>query len=172
MSEVWKDVVGYEGRYQVSNLGRIKSLPNQQRKSEAILKQSKKAKGYMSVCLTDSYKGARRQKDFWVHGLVLQAFVGERGDGQECCHGDGDGSNNALSNLRWGSKKENAADKQKHGTMASGEKNGQAKLSKSEVVEIRKQIELGVAHAVIALGYGVSAGLISQIATNRAWRNI
>jgi hypothetical protein len=172
MSEIWKDIPGYEGRYQVSDLGRVKSLPNQQRRCEAILKPLKKPNGYISVTLAGDGVKAPRKKSYWVHSLILRVFVGERPGDCECCHGDGDGSNNALSNLRWGTKLENAADKRKHGTMATGTRNGQSKLTPRNVVEIKKLIAEGKTHSSIASMFDVSTGLISQIATNRAWRNI
>lgn len=172
MNEVWKDVPGYEGRYQVSDLGRVKSLPNQQRKTEAVMKLAVKSNGYVSVCLTDAHKGSRRQRDHWVHSLVLEAFVGFCPSGMECCHGDGNRSNNRLGNLRWGTKKSNAEDKRKHGTMAIGSRNGQSKLSEQNVVRIRELIAAGDTQASIARAFNVSPGLISQIATNRAWNHV
>lgn len=137
MEEVWKDIAGYEGRYQVSSIGRVKSLPNQIRKSELILKQSThKRSEHRLVNLTSSDSGAFRQKSHWVHRLVLETFVGPCPDGMEGCHNDGNPTNNVLGNLRWDTHEENTADVRKHGTLR-GENNGRAILTEEQAAEIK-----------------------------------
>lgn len=110
MTERWLPVVGFEGRYEVSDLGRVKSLARTEPygrhdgdhvrvKREKILKASPSG-DYLTVRL----KG----KTFFVHILVLTAFIGPKPEGECACHGpDFDGTNNKLTNLRWGSYKEN-----------------------------------------------------------------
>lgn len=102
--EEWRDVIGFEGRYQVSNLGRVKSLArtepylrhgagNVRFKREKILKASPSGP-YLTVRL--------RGRTFYVHVLVLTAFVGPKPEGTCARHGpDFDGTNNRLTNLRW-----------------------------------------------------------------------
>lgn len=70
------------------------------------------ADGYWRVGLKDN----RRERDAYVHELVLEAFVGPRPDGYTCCHNDGDPFNNHVDNLRWGSRSKNEYDKVFHGT--------------------------------------------------------
>src|SRR5262245_28162285 len=77
-----------------------------------------------------------RLRAFYVHRLVLEAFVGPCPPGQTACHNDGDTANNALGNLRWDTRTENMADKKKHGTATAGMTNAGAKLSDAAVVTI------------------------------------
>lgn len=90
--------------------------------------------GYHAVHLRAGGKVFRRL----VHRLVLEAFVGPRPEGAQACHGDGDRTNNRLTNLRWGTPAENAADRDRHGTTARGERVGTAKLSDADVAELRR----------------------------------
>jgi len=111
-----------------------------------------------------------------IHRLVLFAFVGPPpSEKHECCHNDGDPSNNNLSNLRWGTKKENQADRKVHGTLSVnvGISNGQAKLAESNVREIRKMLEAReLLQREIADHFGVSANTIRDIKTGRCWSHV
>jgi hypothetical protein len=109
MAETWKAVVGYEGLYEVSDAGRVRSLPRNTT-SGKILKPTPRTKGHLAVSLHNMGR-----KSVAVHKLVLEAFVGPAPVGMECCHNDGIPSNNVLSNLRWGTKSSNALDQVKHG---------------------------------------------------------
>lgn len=106
--EVWRPVPGYEGHYEVSDLGRIRSLKTAARR---IRKLMATADGHLRVSLT--LDGQRMQL---VHALVLAAFVGPRPEGADIRHRDGDGHHNALSNLTYGTRSENELDKVAHGT--------------------------------------------------------
>ena len=106
--EVWKPVIGYEGRYEVSNFGRVKSLPNCRRKTEHIMAQDiNSVHGYVQVHLSKNGKAKSER----VHRLVMEAFTDYRSKGyvqyQEIDHIDGDKTNNALSNLQIVSHTEN-----------------------------------------------------------------
>ena len=102
--EIWKDVIGYEGLYQVSNLGRVKSLPVHRKvgwanyvSKEKILKQCKNKYGYLSVCL---HRGDT-QRVVKVHRLVALAFI-ENPNNYRCInHKNEDKSNNHVHNLEW-----------------------------------------------------------------------
>lgn len=107
--EIWKDIPGYEGLYQVSNLGRVKSLGRilnngrgQYSIKEAILKQNPNEKGYLMVCLTD-----RGKKTHKVHRLVAQSFIKHPGGKCEVNHIDGSKLNNKACNLEWVTHREN-----------------------------------------------------------------
>lgn len=115
--ERWLPVPGYEGLYEVSDQGRVRSIPRP-RTSGGLRKAERHAHGYAQVGLCRS----GRRKMFTVHRLVLRAFVGEPQPGQECRHLDGDPSNNQLSNLAWGSRSENMLDAVRHGTHISAAK--------------------------------------------------
>ena len=112
--EIWLPVVGYEGLYEVSNFGRIKSLPRNTTRG-GIMKLSTDKRGVKVVNLTKDGK----QRVRLVHQLVLEAFVGPRPEGiagEDTRHLDGNPSNNHLSNLKWGSTLENVHDMIDHGT--------------------------------------------------------
>jgi len=104
--EDWRDVVGFEGKYQVSNTGRVKSFA---RGNARVLKPGLTSVGYPSVVLG-------RGNTNLVHSLVAEAFIGPRPAGHEVLHGDGTRDNNVLSNLRYGTRAENLADSKAHGT--------------------------------------------------------
>ena len=102
MKEIWKDVVGWEGLYQVSNLGRVKSLPwVGHHKNDIIMKMFGNGTGYLTVML---YKPAKKKL---VHRLVAEAFI-PRPDGKaQINHIDGNKTNNRVDNLEWCTQSEN-----------------------------------------------------------------
>lgn len=103
MEEVWKDIEGYEGLYQVSNLGRVKRVT-----TGRILKGGKDKDGYLQVTLCkDSTKSTKK-----IHRLVAQAFVSNSENKPEINHIDEDKANNRVNNLEWSTRKEN----NNHGT--------------------------------------------------------
>ena len=114
-AEQWKPVPGYEGLYEVSNLGRVRSLDrtktNGHKWKGRILKQPSLRSGYKLVSLWKNGK----QKSALVHRLVLFAFVGAQPEGRETRHKDGNNSNNTLDNLSWGTPSENNLDIVDHG---------------------------------------------------------
>lgn len=119
-TEKWLPVVGYEGVYDVSDLGRVRSLDRTDSRGHRIrgrlLKLVSKAETGPDSRQTVSIHWGGVQRTRLVHHLVLEAFIGPRPDGMEACHGDGDARNNAVSNLRWGTHQSNEADKLAHGT--------------------------------------------------------
>ena len=97
MEEIWKDVVGYEGLYEVSNLGRIKRSKN-----NTIRKQFNNFSNYRKISLRNS-----KQKMYFVHRLVAQAFIPNPENKPFINHIDSCRSNNIISNLEWCTQKEN-----------------------------------------------------------------
>lgn len=131
--ETWKAVPGYEGVYEVSDQGRVRSLDRYVQcsgpvkgayvslKKGRLLRPGPSNYGHLSVVL------GRRQTRM-VHDLVLRAFVGCPPAKHECCHNNGAPSDNRLENLRWGTRSENILDAVKHGTwMTPGRIAGQIK---------------------------------------------
>ena len=113
--EQWKDVVGHEGLYQVSDQGRMKSTHRRHGPTGRILKANPDIRcGHPLVHLRN--KGKLRTVR--VHRLVLEAFVGPCPAGHEACHWDDVPSNNKVSNLRWGTRKENKADAKRNGRIS------------------------------------------------------
>lgn len=146
---VWKTIPSLKGYYQASNTGLIKSVdrfvngfsaragkPVMIHRKEKMLSQNVRGNGYKSVCIC--VDGAMKTEQ--VHKLVLMAFRGVRPKGLVACHNDGNPDNNNITNLRWDWPSENYKDIEKHGTRAKGEKVGTSKLTKQEVIEIKKPI--------------------------------
>lgn len=124
-NEVWKSIPGFEGSYEASDFGRIRSLPRvvhrklrgkviAQPRKLTVLKTWLTKDGYLQVRLVS---GDCRPTHL-VHRLVLLAFVGPCPTGMEVCHGNGIGTDNRLENLRYGTHIENSFDKEHiHGTV-------------------------------------------------------
>lgn len=118
--EDWRPVIGFEGCYEVSNLGRVKSLDRESTRSDGV-RRMLKGKVLNPYCSTKNYPRVHLWSDSnnkWarVHNLVLEAFKGPRPKGMVACHNDGDSSNNTAANLRWDTYRSNNLDLVKHGT--------------------------------------------------------
>lgn len=111
MEEIWKDIHGYEGLYQISNLGNVKTLHYGQKvsnnhwkeTSSRLLKQKTSTSGYQRVEL---YKKDSR-KCFYVHRLVAMAFLDNPENKPQINHKDGNKLNNCVDNLEWATSSEN-----------------------------------------------------------------
>lgn len=97
MEEIWKDIKGYEGLYQISNLGRVKSLNYKRTGIEEILKSKKMRNGYLRITLNKNGK----YKTFAVHRLVAEAFINNPNNLPEVNHKDEDKQNNCVWNLEY-----------------------------------------------------------------------
>lgn len=103
MKEIWRDIKGYEGKYQVSNLGNIKSLDYKRTGEEQLIKQCKDRYGYPVVLL---YKNGNR-KQYSVHRLVAFAFIPNPLNKPQVNHMNRNKSDNNIKNLEWCSNLEN-----------------------------------------------------------------
>ena len=136
MKEVWKDVVGYEGYYQVSNLGNVKGLKRNKIKSPTLNRW-----GYKVVSLT---KPDTKVKSVFVHRLVAIVFISNLNNKEQVNHIDGDKTNNCEFNLEWCNQSENMQHAFKLGLNVNpyGEKHNRAILTEEiylKCVELREQ---------------------------------
>lgn len=156
MKEVWKNIRGYKGTYQVSNLGRVKSFSRY--KEGVILKPAKASHGYFTVVLG---RGNTRT----LHSLVAGAFIGPCPKGQEVRHKDGTRTNNILTNLEYGTRSQNNVD----ASIA-----GKRKLTVEIVLEIRKHRGVLLLRDAKELGlkYGVSYHCIYDALKGKSWKHV
>ena len=151
MSE-WRDIPGWNGRYQVSDEGQIRSTrPGRMKLRKIDIQRS----GHHAVLLVNP------RKKMLVHRAVALAFIGPQPPGKPCVtHQDGNPANNAPINLRWATYKENVADKRRLGE--------HAKLTKEDVERIRALRGVQSTRA-LAREYGVGPGHISRVQRNILW---
>lgn len=165
MEEIWKDIPGYEGLYQASSDGRVKSLSRERFRNrkdgttewfgtikERVLTSSINKRGYYYVVLRKDGRDLTRE----VHGLVALAFLGPRPLEYQVRHLDGDRLNNHVSNLRYGSRSENQLDIYSY-------RGYHHKLTVEDVQDIRERLQKGEKVRGIAALYGVSESNISCI---------
>lgn len=190
MIEEWKDISGYEGLYQVSNLGRVKSLPKAQccpnckapvkpLSKEVILKGRVNSRGYIQVILSSK----SIKKTFNIHRLVGRHFLDIEGiniDEMTIHHKYFDKLNNKADNLEWCYLHENieySVDAGKHHAKTNKNKSPffstkkNHKLKPEDVVEIRNLLDRGTKLKEISDRYSVSESLISNIKNNKMWVN-
>lgn len=166
--ENWKPVVGYEGRYEVSDLGRVKSLLKSRMKRRlGDLRSPCMGNKYLHVGLTDQNG---KTKTILLHRIVAEAFHGLPQNGMECCHIDGDRMNCSASNLMWGSRALNHHHKIAHGTHVEGENVHRAVLDRSNVFYIDWLLANGRTQGHVAEIFGVSQFCISAVSLRKTWK--
>lgn len=168
--ECWLSIPGFEGRYEASSLGRIRSLRfvnrmcDKARDEPLILKITVDAKGYQRVGLAG--------RSYAVHSLVLTTFKGPRPPGLFAAHRDGNRANNAAENLIWATAIENESHKDSHGTRNYGERLYNAKLSAEAVAQIRSCHVAGdkvYGARPLARRFGVSQRAIQGVIRGTTW---
>lgn len=175
-TEKWIAVPGFEGFYEVSNLGNVKSVLRVdcagRIRYERILKGGRNKRGYKSVSL---YKD-KASKCFRVSRLVLMAFIGQCPEGMEAAHNNGETDDNRLSNLRWDTHIANCADKKQHGTddysHQQGEKSYLAKLTEENVRLARSLATQGVMQKDIAAMMGVNKATMNYALRGKTWGHV
>lgn len=161
MNELWRNIDGYKGMYQVSSLGRVRSYKS---KKEWILKPGKNNSGYLYVNLCQDGK----YKSMSVHRLVATYFLGK--SSLVVNHKDGDKLNNILGNLEWISDSDNRKHAKENGLLASGERNGMHKLTRQEVELIRTKYKEGKKLRFLSREFGVSRQVITKIIKFINWK--
>lgn len=170
-TEIWKDIDGYEGYYQVSNAGRVKSLRRQtfggkhgkQVRGERILKQAQDKDGYLRVVLQTQ----KEKKTISIHRLVAYVFLPNPANLPQVNHLDGVKTNNHTWNLQWCNRSQNVTHAYKTGLVEKrfGGRNVNAKLTWAQVQVIREAIKHGHQQVDIASYFKVSTWTISRINT-------
>lgn len=175
--EIWKDIKGFEGLYQVSNLGRVKSFWAWRGANQRILNPYTDRGGYLWLSFSKNKKSYFQL----IHRLVANAFIPNPKNKRTVNHKNGDKTDNRVENLEWCTQSENNFHAYKNGLQTPGklvkdqlgEKNLQAKLTKKQVLEIRKKHSLGIyTQKEIGEQYGVGISCINAIIKNRSWRHI
>lgn len=170
--EIWKNLPEYEGLYQVSNKGRVKSLHTMKGmcpiKSGHIKKPTKSKFGYLRTGLHKDHK----VKVIHIHRLIMMAFVGPVPEGKNVNHIDGNKENNHLENLEYVTKSENILHAYNTGLKRGmkGENNHRSKLTYDEVLLIRTLYGMyDLTRAEIARQMEVSYATVSFIVNNKTW---
>lgn len=168
MAEVWKAVPGYEGLYEVSDQGRVRSVDRvvQCTDGRARHLQGKELTPYQEWS-GHVYVFLGRKNRRKVHKLVAEAFMGPCPEGLVVRHLNGNPADNHVGNLAYGTQADNLHDCYSYGT-----KMGQGKLTAEQVHQIRDLLYLRVPQAVIAAQFGISQQSVSNIATKRTFNYI
>lgn len=182
-AEEWRAVVGYEGYYEVSNLGRVRSLDREQaQKNRGVLvlytlkgRILRPAMGhgrghaYLKVSLTRN----NRKKEGMIHRLVLEAFVGPPPEGYVANHKNGIRDDNRPANLEWVTTQRNTQHAIETGLRDfRGEKHPFARLTAADVYTIRRLGKQGMRARDIARQYGMSRECINMILWRKTWKHL
>lgn len=164
--------------YLINEFGEVFSIAcraNRGRPKNPIKKSQWICRGYKAVSIQNNGK----QKKAFVHHLMLESFVGERPDGYQCRHLDSNPLNNNLSNLKWGTRSENQMDRLLVGRDNRGSKHGMSKLTKEQVIQIKKlglesnksvrKIDSGGNYKNIAKMFNISPSTVGAIIKGRSW---
>lgn len=168
MKEIWKDVVGYKGIYQVSNFGRVKGIDrvggNNHTYKEKILKPQAHTHGYFQVTLNNKSKKTK----VYIHRIVLEAFEGSCPPEMECNHKNGNKRDNRLSNLEYCTRSDNHIHAYRIlGKKAPrGENHNGSKLTEKDVRRIRKSKD--TVRSLVNL-FQVSEQTIRDVLKKRRW---
>jgi len=175
--EIWKDIKDYEGLYQISTFGRVRSLDRIVRNGRnklpgVILKTRVNTSGYYSVDVSMDNK----KKNFRVHRLMAMAFIENPDNLPEVNHKNSDKADNSLSNLEWVTKERNMEHFFTEGNFESrnkklrNENNPNAKLTQKDVDLIKKlRSEYKIKRETLALLFGVSLSQIKRIIYGWQW---
>jgi len=174
IQEIWKDIKGYEDKYQVSSFGRVRSLDRDINRKGKILKHCYFSNRYTYVSLCK--EGTRSNK--LIHRLIAQAFIPNPENYPQINHKNGIKDDNRLENLEWVSQSMNMKHAFKTGLikwtkeMFEGENNPGSKLNNEKVREIRLKLLQGCKGTELAKEYGVYSSQIYKIRDNKAWKHL
>lgn len=176
--EEWKDIPGWEGLYQASTLGRVKSLNPGKR----IINKE----GILKPILATNYKGnskyyrhfitLRRKpvvKQYSLGPLILFTFVRAAHEGEECRHLNDDSLDNRLTNLAWGTHRDNADDAVRNGAMSKGSSHVHSKLNEDQAKYIKETYD-GKYGSIRSLAkqFNVTDGTVWFIVRGKTWKHV
>lgn len=175
--EEWKDIAGFEGMYQVSNMGQVRSLDRFDDRGRhlkgRVLAQSINTSGYLSF--NPSIDGKANLK--YTHRFVALAFIPNPDNLPQVNHMDGNKHNNHVSNLEWVTQKENINHAWDNGLIKnhSGENHALSKLTEDDVRFIRKHYNPDTTdfnQQALAEKFGVKKPTISKIVHRKTWKHV
>ena len=168
----WRPVVGFEGLYEVSSTGYVCSLVFRNKQAVVrrvlLLKQRATGDGYLRLALRKETERHMAR----VHRLVLEAFRGPCPAGHEAAHLNGHRADNRLENLAWVTYQQNRDHMTLHGTVPRGERNGNAKLSTRQVLDIRRRRRAGESCLQLAKAFRIHVGHVAKIVTRGEWEHV
>lgn len=165
MEEIWKDVVGFEGRYKISNTGKLFSI-----RFKRLLTGPLDEDGYRRQNLCNGTSHVKRS----IHRLVAIAFIPNPNNLPQVNHIDGNKLNNTTDNLEWCTRLYNQ--QHQHRVLgvkyAKGERIKSSKLKEADIIKIRELCTAGVPQAKIGKMFGVRQSQISRIKLNTRWQHL
>lgn len=177
MTEIWKDIVGYEGLYQVSNLGRLKRI-SRVRSDGKLLKElikkntPRKGDGYLQISLGTR---SHTQKSRYLHQIVATAFIPNPENKRFVNHKNGIKADNRVENLEWCTYQENMDHAVETGLQnTKGENNLQHKLKEVTVLEIRSKYDPNISKPLkkLSIEFGLPNWHIHSIVKRKTWKHI
>jgi hypothetical protein len=172
--EQWRSIAGFYGFYEVSDLGRVRSLDrivprgNHTKTIRGVVLRPGPMRGYLFVNIARDGEVKNRK----IHHLVLETFIGPCPEGHECRHHNGNRADNRLENLSWGTPMQNNEDKTRHGSHPVGERNGSAKLNVEKVLAIRSAVASGRTYKDVASEFGINHHYVGRIVKGTSWSHV
>ena len=164
--EIWQEIPGYRGLYEVSSLGRVRSLDRPQKNGP--VRKGRILKGHVYGPYRRYSLRSGDLRTVSGHRLVLEAFRGPCPEGMECRHLNGDPLDNRLDNLAWGTREENELDKA-HKRVLRGEAHWGAKLTEGQAKEIKYG---ALSQRKTAKLYGIRQQDVSRIRLGQRWAHV
>lgn len=173
MEERWLPVPGFEGAYEVSDQGRLKSLSRLLRSGrtcrERIINGSLNGAGRRVVTLNQDC----RKRCCFIYQLVVEAFLGSRPEGYVVHHRDGNPTNDCLENLEYTTFRQNKVYDSETGRAAHGERHGRSRFTTDQVLELRSLWETGEwKQRDLAKKYGVTQRAVWQVIHRHTWKHV